>query len=133
MEQLTQYKCYQVIDKMRSEKNKTIVYGILVFVVLLVSLYMNITSLDKIGAMNKALKTLDKDFEEQKTTNLIIYDSLESIVAARKVIIEKLEIKQNGFSIQLSNIKNKSNAAKKEIINITDADSLADVISRRYR
>ena len=118
---------------MRSEKNKTIVYGILVFVVLLVSLYMNITSLDKIGAMNKALKTLNKDFEEQKTTNLIIYDSLESIVAARKVIIEKLEIKQNGFSIQLSNIKNKSNAAKKEIINITDADSLADVISRRYR
>jgi len=127
------YNFFQKIDKMEIDNNKLKTWLFIAVLVLAYSTYVNIQNNAEINSMSKSLKMLDKNFEDRKLFNINKYDSLTKIVEARNNDFNILMKQQKSFSAQLNNLKIKSNEDKSYIISTTNADSLANIISRRYR
>ena len=127
------YNFFQKIDKMEIDNNKLKTWLFIAVLVLAYSTYVNIQNNAEINSMSRSLKILDKNFEDRKLFNINKYDSLTKIVEARNNDFNILMKQQKSFSAQLNNLKIKSNEDKSYIISTTNADSLANIISRRYR
>lgn len=101
------------------------------------SIYYNIkTSLDSAAerkSLNNALDILDARIIQEKTTNKKQVDSIASVILERERNFIKLKEDHNQLEQRLNNLNRRTYENKSRINNISDVDSLAELIAKRYR
>ena len=87
----------------------------------------------ELSGANSALKTVNSELEDQKEENIKSFKELQKKINSQVDLTKKLKIDITDLEAS-KKIINKNRDEKKTIINRTyNADSLASIISRRYR
>ncbi len=87
----------------------------------------------ELSGANSSIKSLNTELEDQKSANMEAYKLLEKKINSQVNLTQKLQIDISALENSKTTIYRKSNE-KKTLINRTfNADSLASIISRRYR
>jgi len=81
---------------------------------------------------NAALKIVNTELEDQKTTNMEAYHKLENKINSQVDFTQKLQIEISDLEQSKKIINKKRDEKKAAIINTTDADSLTNFFTRRY-
>lgn len=106
---------------------------ILYISLLLAAAYLIFNLNSELTGANKSIKTLNTELEDQKIANMESYKILEDKINSQVDLSKKLQVDISALENSKTTIYKKSNE-KKTVINRTfNADSLADIISRRYR
>jgi FtsZ-binding cell division protein ZapB len=106
----------------------------IIYIALLIGagyLIFNLNS--ELAGANASIKTFNNKMEDQKAENLEAYSILEDKINSQVDLTQKLQIDINSLEDSKNIIYQKSNENKTIINSIHNADSLAGIISRRYR
>jgi len=86
----------------------------------------------ELSGANAALKIVNTELEDQKTTNLEAYQKLENKINSQVNLTQKLQIEISDLEQSKKIINKKSDEKKAAINNTNDADSLTNFFTRRY-
>ncbi len=87
----------------------------------------------ELAGANKSINTLNVELEDQKAVNMEAYSILEDKINSQVDLTEKLQVDINSLENSKNIIYFKANEKKTVINRVHNADSLAGIISRRYR
>ncbi len=85
------------------------------------------------NGLKKSIERIDGQLELQKEQNQMTFDSLQLSIDHRDIELEKLKSHLPVLENRIEFINRKSNENKNVINRITNADSLAMYLTRRYR
>lgn len=86
----------------------------------------------ELSGANAALKIVDSELEDQKTSNTEAYKELEELINSQVDFTQKLQSDILELEDSKKPIYKRSNEKKAAINNTTNADSLTDFFARRY-
>ena len=114
-------------------KNKEIVYIVLlVFAFAGMAFYTYQVSTENAG-LKKSIERVNKELERQKEFYQIAFDSIQKSVNLNNEQLTELKNQVPGIENRIDIINRKSNENKGNINRITNADTLALLLTRRYR
>jgi len=110
-------------------ESKDIIYIALLIVAGYFIFQMNV----ELTGANAALKTVNTELKDQKASNIEAYEALATKINSQVDLTKKLQTDISELEDSKKIIYNKTDEKKAAIINITDADSLTNFFTRRYR
>jgi uncharacterized protein HemX len=98
------------------------------------SIYSNIENAVERKGLNEALRLLDEKIETEKENNEVLIDSLKERIELKEASFLQLEEDYKTLENRINKVKKSiiSNEKKANITRITNADSLAGLLSKRY-
>jgi FtsZ-binding cell division protein ZapB len=106
----------------------------IIYIALLVAAGYFIFSLNsELSGANKSIKTLNVELNDQKESNINAFEVLEEKINSQVDLTQKLQVDILDLENSKTAIYHKSNENKTIINSTHNADSLARLISRRYR
>jgi len=106
---------------------------ILYIALLVAAAYLIFNLNTELTGANNSIKTLNGELEDQKAVNMEAYSILDNKINSQVDLTEKLQVDINSLENSKNVIYHKSNEKKTVIDRVHNADSLARIISRRYR
>jgi len=104
------------------------------YIALLITAGYFIFSLNsELSGANKSINTLEGELENQKSANMDAFEVLEEKINSQVDLTQKLQVDILDLENSKTAIYRKSNENKTIINSTHNADSLARLISRRYR
>lgn len=85
------------------------------------------------NGLKNAIERVDKELERQKETHKATFDSLQIKIDSQDVVLTELKNQVPEIENKIRIINRKSNENKDKINRITSADTLALLLTRRYR
>jgi uncharacterized protein HemX len=127
------------IVKAQASSSRALLFGVALVLALVLgaSIFYNIkTSLDRAAerkSLNKALDILDARIIQEKTINLKRLDSINQRIKEKELVYSKLQEDHVQLEQILTKLNRRSYENKSRINAITNSDSLAELIAKRYR
>lgn len=87
----------------------------------------------ELSGANNSIKTLNIELEDQKAANMESYRLLEEKINSQVYLSKRLQIDISALENSKTAIYTKSNEKKTAINSVRNADSLARIITNRYR